>query len=547
MSDNMSDMAGAHIAGPKASVMGSVNAGFAFFLDCIVNLFILAAILLGVYGFPKDIVLTRIIPGGALGIFLGNVMMFYYAQSLARKEGGARITSIPIGLDIATTFAMAYIILGPIFEANKVGLGEREAAELAWRTGMAVTLWVGVGKLVFSGFGGVIQRLLPDSAVLGTLSGIALMWLGAEALLGVFEFPEIGMLSMAIMIYALMAGHRLPFQMPGALAAVVIGTAAYFIIAGAGISDQYPLPEISALALTIPGFSLGGLTESFSGGASYFGIVLPLALLAAISGVNVVRSAAVVKDHYDTPRVMQIDAIATIASAFAGGAVQTISYLGHATYKRMGAQTGYSLYAGLSIVALSTVGAIGVAATVIPNAVLKGILVVVAGDIVRISLQAVKPGYGPSFLFAMIPAVYSLAYAKLEQLYFQASAAVDSLGGKLTSSLTPEFMASFAMMGALSRGYILTSLLWASMVAWVIDGKYRHAAIASLVCAGFSLFGVMHSVKGSSEMYLPWAQADPLPWRLAGAYLIVALVFAALPRLSGVKAGLAHGAQDGQA
>ena len=56
----------------------------------------------------------------------------------------------------------------------------------------------------------------------------------------------------------------------------------------------------------------------------------------------------------------------------------------------------------------------------------------------------------------------------------------------------------------LSNGFIITGLLWGSMLAFLIDHKARLAALCSAVCAVLTFFGIIHSVMPSGELYLPW-------------------------------------------
>ena len=185
-------------------------------------------------------------------------------------------------------------------------------------------------------------------------------------------------------------------------------------------------------------------------------------------------------------------------------------------------------------------GLIGVAASAIPDAVLKSILIVVAADIVRVSFLSVESKDAPSFLFALIPAVFALCYSKLEVLFNRAAGALDDLGADLAVTLGTEFMSGFLLLGALSRGYILTSMLWGTLVSWVIARRMLGAASVAGLCALFSLIGLIHSVAPSSAMYLPtnlerFGAAADLPWRFALAYLLLALLFLVLDRLQPKK------------
>jgi AGZA family xanthine/uracil permease-like MFS transporter len=71
----------------------------------------------------------------------------------------------------------------------------------------------------------------------------------------------------------------------------------------------------------------------------------------------------------------------------------------------------------------------------------------------------------------------------------------------------------------LSNGFIITGLLWGSMLAFLIDNKAKLAALCTSVCAVLTLFGVIHSVMPSGELYLPWLISSHAHYMLAVAYL----------------------------
>jgi AGZA family xanthine/uracil permease-like MFS transporter len=81
----------------------------------------------------------------------------------------------------------------------------------------------------------------------------------------------------------------------------------------------------------------------------------------------------------------------------------------------------------------------------------------------------------------------------------------------------------------LAGGFIITSLLWASTLAAIIDRRLRAAGGFLAVAAVASLFGVIHSPLPGSAMFLPWnmpelpaAAAGQTPVHLAIAYGLAA-------------------------
>ena len=81
----------------------------------------------------------------------------------------------------------------------------------------------------------------------------------------------------------------------------------------------------------------------------------------------------------------------------------------------------------------------------------------------------------------------------------------------------------------LANGFIVTSLLWASALAALIDHQLLRAAGYFVISGLFSLFGIIHSPLPGSPIFLPWnldeaARTTPLGY--AGGYLAVAVLLA---------------------
>ncbi|WP_068307552.1 hypothetical protein [Kordiimonas lacus] len=512
----------AGVAAPASQLAADTNAGVAFFLDVVVNMFVLASVLMGAFGYPAEYMFGKIIPGAITGIMLGNLAFFWLTKKTREATGNDALTSIPLGLDLPSVFGMCFFIIGPTYAANVDTLGVDGAADKAWVLGMACTFWMAVIKFCLSFFGRTVQEQLPQMALVGAMAGIATVWLGAEALFGVFALPEVGIVSLVIMGFALIAGHRLPFNMPGAIIAIVAGTILYYILAFGGAGDGYIVREMPELVPALPVPTFGGALAMFGDVTNYLGIIFPFALLIAASAVNVTAGARIAGDEFDAGKVVRLDAAATAVSALFGGVVQTTPYFGHATYKRMGARTGYALGAAGVITVGGFLGVIALASQMIPEAVLKPILVVVACDILRLAFSGGDVRHAPALLFATVPAILNYAHTKVSDLYGRVATTAGD-------AISADWMQGYLLLGAMSRGYILTSLLWGALIVWIIDRKMLRAAGAALAAAIFTEFGVIHSVMPTSEMYLPWAipemgGLEVLPHRLAVGYVIAAIM-----------------------
>jgi adenine/guanine/hypoxanthine permease len=516
-----------------------VNAFFAFLLDAVVNLFVLSA-LLQIFDFPVDIINQRIIPGAIVGIVVGNGLYVWLGFRNAVRSGHHQITAIPLGLDLTTTVGFTLSVLVPIFLGLRAELGDaRLAGEITWYVGMAATMWMGVVKLICSGIARFIQRSIPVAALVGSMFGIAIVWLGANAIMGIFEMPHIGLIALVVMIYSLIGGRDLPFKLPGAVVAIILSTIAYYVMgwSGAleGLGYGFAMPDLSGTGLSLPVPTLAGFEEFGGRALNYLAIIVPLGVLIAASSINITAAAKLVGDDYDPGQVIRIDAAATIVSALFGGVIQTTPYFGHTTYKRMNARVGYSAAAAALLLIVGVLGVMNALIALVPAAAIKPILIVVASDIVRLCFGSIPKDHGPAVAFATMPAILNFTYVKVSALYETISGALNGTQYNLASIVPAQWMAEYVLLGALARGYILTGLLWASIVVFLVDRQLLKASFMLVLSSLFAFFGVIHSVLGSSSLYLPWKLsvaseggltpgALAIPFGFASGYLIAALV-----------------------
>ena len=69
--------------------------------------------------------------------------------------------------------------------------------------------------------------------------------------------------------------------------------------------------------------------------------------------------------------------------------------------------------------------------------------------------------------------------------------------------LDPMFQEKYLTITMLASGFILTSLLWAWGLAASIDRRLTVAGVVFLVCAAFTLVGLMHSPLDGNRLFLP--------------------------------------------
>ncbi len=483
---------------------GDLNAFFGLMLDNVTNLVLLTGILVGVFGYPVDKIFSLMIPGTALGVLVGDALYTWMAFRLAKKTGRSDVTAMPLGLDTPSTVGIATAVLGPVYL-------ESGDAVLTWQVGMATLMIIGIFKVALSFLGDWVRAHVPKAGLLGSLAGIGVTLLAFFPIMKIFSAPVAGIASLGIILYAIIAGRRLPFRIPGAFLAVVTGCFLYYILGGFGIlGAQSPLPSLEVHpAFPLPTF---GFVHGFGTAISYLPIAFPFALITILGGINNTESARVAGDTYRTRDILLVEAVATVAAALFGGVAQSTPYIGHPAYKAMGGRAAYTLFTGLFIGIGGALGVMSFIVEIIPEAVITPILLFVGIEIISQAFVESPRKHAPAVAFAIIPSVGYLALTYANSL-------LDKLG--LSDPLPDSLAAEHIVLRAIGHGFILTAILWGGLLADLIDGKLKRASLYLFACAVCTLFGLIHSVIPSGEIYLPWQHGSNYVWQIALAYGLV--------------------------
>jgi AGZA family xanthine/uracil permease-like MFS transporter len=502
-------------------VVGDVNGFFGLMFDNITVLSFLAGILVFAFGYPADIVYGRMFPGTAFGVLFGDLVYTWMAFRLARETGRSDVTAMPLGLDTPSTIGLALVVLGPAFVSLKAGgMAEREAALMTWYIGMATMMMIGIIKLALSFSGAWVQKIVPQAGLLGSIAGIAMALIGFIPLVHVFSLPLVGMVSLGLILYTLVARIRLPGNVPGVLAAIAVGTALYHALGPSGVLGGTYAPPVPELHLGFPTPTLAFL-KGFVPALTYLPLAAPFALLTVVGGINVTESARVAGDDFSTRNILLTEAVATLIAGLCGGVAQSTPYIGQPAYKGMGARAGYTLLTGLFIGLGGILGYVSFIIELIPRAILAPILIFVALDIAVQAFLACPARHAPAVAFTYFPAVARLLQIKLSDPVLvpldRFRTLVTTPGKEL-----PELLVTVA----LGNGFILTAMLWGAFLTEMIDRRLRRCALYLVVLAVFTFFGVIHSATREGTMYLPWTLADPLartvPYQFALGYLALA-------------------------
>jgi AGZA family xanthine/uracil permease-like MFS transporter len=515
---------------------GDVNGFFGLMFDNVTVLSFLAGILIFVFKYPADIVYQKMLPGTALAVLFGNLCYTWMAIKLRQRTGNTEVTAMPLGLDTPSTIGLALTVLGPCFVALKQrGMAEGDAAILTWQVGMATMIMIGTLKLILSFFGGWVQKIVPQAGLLGSLAGIGLALIGFLPLQDIFTLPVIGMISLGLILYNLVAQRPLPGNAPGVLIAVAVGTVLYYALGHWNIwGVEMANPKMDTFHFAMPRPTLG-FVHGFAEALKYLPVAIPFGILTVVGGVNVNESARVAGDDYKTRDILLVEACATLLAGVFGGVAQSTPYIGQPAYKAMGSRIGYTLITGIFIGLGGVFGYVGYIVDLIPRAVLAPILIFVALDIMCQAFLASPRKHAPAVAFSYFPTVARLLQIKLGLLLPAATFAV--LLAKVEKGI-PELQ----IVVALGNGFILTGMLWGALIACLIDGTLRRAVIYSGVLAAFTFFGVIHSAMPDGNMYLPWQLSNPtrmVPYQFTAAYLALGAMILFLSFTKGSRQVLA--------
>ena len=472
--------------------VGDINGFFGIMFDNVTVLAFLATILTSTFGMPKDIVMTKMFPGTAFGVLVGDLVYSWTAFKLAYRTK-KNVTAMPLGLDTPSTIGVAFAVLGPAYQGYvAAGMSPEQAGMQTWYVGMATMIYVGIFKTVFSFFGRWLMNVVPQAGLMGSLAGVGLALLAFGPAMNIMSAPVIGMVALGIVLYNMIANVKLPGNMPGVFASVLIGTILYYILGPLGLAGvDFTPPTAVALTFSFP-WPTASFLNGMADGLMYLPVAIPFAVLTVVGGINVTESARLAGDEYDTREVLLVEAISTLVAGVCGGVAQSTPYIGQPAFKQMGSRSGYTILTGLVVGIGGMMGIIGFIVDAIPAAVLAPILVFVGLNIVCQAFTACDVKYGPAVAFAFIPNVARAVWIKINQL-------PDDV---FTTS--KQFFNELFVTMVMCNGFILTAMLWGAFLALMIDKKFKLASLYVLILSVLSFFGIIHSVCSNGNMYLPW-------------------------------------------
>jgi AGZA family xanthine/uracil permease-like MFS transporter len=505
-------------------VRGDVDGFFGLALDNLVQLLLIEALCRVVLDLPPDLLYGRILPGAAVSLLAGNAYYAWQAYRLGRAAGRDDVCALPYGINTVSLFGYVLLVMLPAKLAAEAA-GLPDPGRVAWQAGLVACF--GSGLIEVGGALGAerLRRATPRAALLSTLAGIALGFIGLGFFFRMYARPIVGLTTLAIVWVTYFGGVRFRGGLPGGLVAVAVGTALAWVT---GIAPDAAPPIPASLHLPVP--SLGDLIAGLGSGhlLVYLSVIIPMGLFNVVGSLQNIESAEAAGDAYPTAPSLAVNGLGTIAAAAFGSCFPTTIYIGHPGWKALGARAGYSLLNGVFATVVCLTGTLAHLAWALPIDVGLAIVLWIAVVITAQAFQSTPREHAPAVVLGLLPGV--AAWGALMAKNGLRAAGVGAPGGPpFSPALVEVFRASDTWIDgafALEQGFIFTAMILSAATVHIIDRHFRAAAAWCAVAALLSALGLMHAYR--------WTAGDTAielrpAWEWALGYAAMGTVLLAVP------------------
>ena len=459
------------------------------FVNNLVQLLILAPLCTTVLGFSPGLIYGRILPGVAISFLVGNLFYAWQALQLAKRASRTDVTALPYGISTPGLFAHVFLVMLPARQlAIAQGLADPE--RFAWHAGLVACLLGGLLEFGCAFIAGQIRRHTPPAAMLATLAGVGLGFLGLAYLFQAFAAPVSGLV-MLVLVFVVFFG-RVKFRggIPATVVILAVGTALAWAtgLAPVGGTGVHPLAHFQ---LYLPRPVLDELWTALHGGhiAAYLSVVIPIGLLGVLASLQNIESAAAAGDDYPVRPSLVINGLGTIAAACFGSPFPSSIYIGHPAWKKLGARAGYSVLNGIGITLVCLTGAMAALTWLIPAEAGIAIILWIGVIIAAQAFEVTEKKYYPAVVIGLFPglAAWTMLIVKT---------ALGAGGAVLGAPLLGAARAAGAYLGggfALEQGFLYSAMIWSAIVVCIVDRQWLRAATWCGVGALLALSGLMHS------------------------------------------------------
>lgn len=463
----------------------------------LINFIIIAYALKGI-GWPDSIIFGRVLPGLSIGLMAGCIAYALQGYRLAKKTGHADVTALPSGVSTPAMFVYLY---GVIYPLHYSGL----SPEVCWMAATAACFLGGFIEMIGGFIGPFLRKIIPRVAMLGTVAGIGLVWMATAGLFEVYHDPILGLPVVIIAIIGLIGGYVFKKRIPMLLVSVVFGVVWALVLGRVHV-------DTSTVGVTLPVLSISAVIQGFKYIVPFLSVIIPIEVYNFIETMDNVESAIAAGDEYNVGQTQMIDGVCTMLSALFGSIIPNTVWLGHAGLKKSETGIAYSWISAILYAFSSLFGLYGLFNSLMP-AVVASITFLWCAMLMLVQAYVDVPRrHGAALAIALIPQIADVLYTYVRDalgtfgIYLE-----DTLTMNSSDAISQE-MISYGVVWrgvvAMHSGAIITSILWASVVAFIIDRRLDKAAIAFLVASVLAFFGFIHSpslVIGFATMSFPYA------------------------------------------
>ena len=491
-------------------VPGDWEGFFSLFFSTFPDL-LLIVVLGPLCGFTVEFVTRQILPGLAFSIFIGNLFYAWQARRLARRTGREDVTAIPFGVNTPTVFAYIFLIMLPVFRST-------HDPRLTWEVGLFACFLSGVVQTAGAFCTDWLRRTTPRAALLCPLAGIGLAYLCLGFILRVFQTPELALVPSVVLLALYGSQLRLPFRFPAALFCLLVGAILTFALRAAHL---YPLPaplEYAGAGFYPPHPANLPRFLAHDQGWRYLSVIIPMSLLDLLVSLQVLESVEVAGDDYATVPSLLMNGVSTLAASLFGSPFPTIPYFGHMAYKAMGARSSYSSLNGAAMMLVCITGLVPIVLRFVPVEVVAIIVVWFGLVMMGQAFTEVPKSHALAVAFGLIPMLASWALEIVETALHTAGSGLDQSASHFGDELP-----IYGLI-ALSQGAVLTSMLWAAALAYIVDRRFVPAAAWMAVGSVLSCVGLIHAYRltpAGVENHLGLWAAPQFMWSYAGGALFL--------------------------
>ncbi|MBC2608137.1 NCS2 family permease [Pelagicoccus albus] len=496
----------------KLFTRGDWEGFFAAFVNNLVQLLILAPLCMMALGFSASLIFGTILPGVAISFLVGNLFYAWQAKKLAEKEGRDDVCALPYGISTPGIFAHIFLVMLPAKQlAISQGLPDPEY--VAWQAGLVATLAGGLVEFSGAFFADKLRRLTPRPAMLATLAGVGMGFLGLAFLFQAFASPVVGIVTIALVFIAYFGRVQFLGKIPATLIVLLVGTALSWLVGIAPVGESTEAPW-SELGFYFPKLVLGDLIPALTEGhiLPYLSVIVPISFLGVVASLQNIESAAAAGDDYPVRPSLVTNGLGTMAAAFCGSPFPTSIYIGHPAWKAMGARAGYSVLNGAFITLVCITGSMSLLTWAIPAEAGLAIILWIGIIISSQAFEATEVKHRVAVVVGIMPGLAAWVMLVVKAAMNAVSSQYGTDPAVIAETVDIAHLSGSFIGGgfALEQGFLYSAMIWSAVVVYIVEREFKVAAYWSFAGAVLAALGLMHSYRltGSDSIIdLPLVQA----------------------------------------